>query len=264
MQDKGTCNVSARPLIVYRGLSRRIFVYLKSEHCMARAPSLAVAEAGQRGMLVGKGFSVFLLCRCRSRRDVVYASDAYRCIAVGCGTASSRQTIAPASMAACRLLQGSTQSHCGKDDKTTKPAAPYRGLSRDIFCETTNSLYVTGKIAKALQEFLETKTDVATVHDIEQRLELHVVGTAAYITAYTQQVMDKNFGAPVMAVHTKTSQAGKKVFVYPANNPNEPLVAMDVTEAGRTYKVYWASFADLELEARDLEKSEESAAADQG
>ncbi len=141
---------------------------------------------------------------------------------------------------------------------------------------------------KALEDFLNAQQDAPTVHQVEQRLELHLTGTDAYIPSYTRQVMDKNHGAPVEAVLTKTDAGAKKVYIYPAEQPVDksarqlrgddtmgparfafgvplrilglklpptrkiilPLKTLDVPKQGT---VYWASFAEIEKESRDID-----------
>lgn len=138
-----------------------------------------------------------------------------------------------------------------------------------------------------LDQFLQQADDSATVHELEQRLELHVADTDAYIPSYTRQVMNQNHGMPVMAVHTRTVKENGRVYVYAAKDPNAksarkfraseslggayfafgvPLRALKLKlPKGRRYIlplnilevaghgiVYWASFADLEHELRNL------------
>lgn len=141
---------------------------------------------------------------------------------------------------------------------------------------------------KAVEQFLKTDPDAATVHQLEQRLQMHVTGTQAYLPSYTRQVMDQNHGAPVVAVYTKTDVDSKKVFLYPAQNPTDrlakklrgeqfagpaffafgvplrslhlklavnrrivlPLNILDVPDHGT---VYWASLAEIEKESRDVD-----------
>lgn len=141
--------------------------------------------------------------------------------------------------------------------------------------------------SKTVEEFLKAQPDVANVNQIEQRLQLHVTNTQAYLPSYTRQVMDQNHGAPVVAVHTKTDPQSKKVFIYPAQNPGDrlakplrgglggpaffafgvplralhlklpvdarivlPLNPLQVPDYGT---VYWASLADIEKETRDVD-----------
>lgn len=143
-------------------------------------------------------------------------------------------------------------------------------------------------VKKSLELFLKAKQDEHSVAAVEQELELHVVGTTAYIPSYTRGVMDRSFGAPVMAVHTRTETESKTVFIYPAKDPNArgarrlrstetmgpallafgvplrklklklsvtrrivlQLHALEVPNEGT---VYWASFADVEKERRDID-----------
>ncbi|MDF2628580.1 MAG: hypothetical protein K0R39_2411 [Symbiobacteriaceae bacterium] len=141
-------------------------------------------------------------------------------------------------------------------------------------------------INKILEQFLNQPNDGATVNDLEQRLELHVTETQAYITSYTRLVMNRNHGRPVMAVHTKTVVETSTVYVYAAENPDDktarklrssetlgpayfafgvPLRALKLKlPKGRKYTLplnvlevpgqgtaYWTSFADLEHELRN-------------
>lgn len=151
-------------------------------------------------------------------------------------------------------------------------------------------------VSKALDEFLSLNQDVSTVHQVEQRLELHISGTNAYIPSYTRQVMDKANGAPIQALFTKTHKESKKVFLYVADDVNHkgarklradetlgpaffafgvplrtlqlklpvsrrivvPLNQLEVPDRGT---VWWASFAEIERESRNIDK--EAAAARQ-
>lgn len=140
-----------------------------------------------------------------------------------------------------------------------------------------------------LDQFVKAQVDAPTVHNIQQRLELHVTGNEAYVTSYTRQVMNQNHGAPVLAVYTKTDTQNYIVYIYPARNPEDraarklrsaeglgpaifgfgvplntlklklppgrryilPLNTMEVPNTGT---VYWTSFADLENEIRNTEE----------
>lgn len=144
-------------------------------------------------------------------------------------------------------------------------------------------------LKKMLDLFLKTKQDEAGVHQVEQRLELRLVGTEVYIPSYTRGVMDKNFGAPVMAINTRTELANKCVFLSPAKDPDArdakklrstdtmgpaymafgvplrklklkldptrqvvlPLNTLEVPGEGI---IYWASFAELENNRRGLDQ----------
>jgi hypothetical protein len=144
-----------------------------------------------------------------------------------------------------------------------------------------------GYVKKAIDLFLNAKQDEHSVTEIEQRLQIHIVGTTAYIPSYTRRVIDKNFGSPVMAINTRTDFDTKTVFIYAAKDPEAlgakklrssdsmgaafvafgvplrkikvklnvtrriilPLTILDVPNEGT---VYWASFADIEKERRDL------------
>lgn len=144
-------------------------------------------------------------------------------------------------------------------------------------------------IKKMLDLFLNTKPDVGAVHAVEQRLEIRIVQTDAYIPSYTRSVMDKNFGAPVMAMITRTEPESKCIFLMPAKDPDAkearklrsadsmgpaflafgvplrklklkldstrqvvlPLNTLEVPGEGT---VYWASFADVENNRRDLDQ----------
>lgn len=75
------------------------------------------------------------------------------------------------------------------------------------------------KVKKALALFLKTQPDAGNVHSVEQRLQLHVAGTDAYIPSYTRHKMDKGHGAPITAVHTRTDAETKTVFITIADNP---------------------------------------------
>ena len=143
-------------------------------------------------------------------------------------------------------------------------------------------------IKKALEAFLNTRPDPSSVNELEQRLQLHVSGTDAYITSYTRQTMDRNYGAPIAAVYTRTDSKLKMVFISIADNTNDkrarklrsddtmgpaffafgvplrtlnlklppnrriilPLHAMAVPDQGT---VYWASFAEIEKELRNVD-----------
>jgi hypothetical protein len=147
---------------------------------------------------------------------------------------------------------------------------------------------------KLMEEFLEAQDDVSTVREVEQRIQLNVVGTDAYVTSYTRQQWDKGFGGPVQAVKTRTNKKAKKVFIYPADDPEDkqarklrcddisgpayfafgvplrelkiklpeerrlilPMGTMEVE--GQT--VYWVSFADYEKENRKLGGASNAAA----
>jgi hypothetical protein len=144
-------------------------------------------------------------------------------------------------------------------------------------------------LKRMLDLFRNTKPDEAAVHAVEQRLELRIVGTEAYIPSYTRGVMDKNFGAPVMAMNTRTELETKCVFLSPARDPEAkdarklrsadsmgpayiafgvplrklklkldatrqvvlPLNTLEVPDEG---VVYWASFSDIEKNRRDLDQ----------
>lgn len=148
---------------------------------------------------------------------------------------------------------------------------------------------------KALDDFLQLQTDARSVHQVERRVELHVSSTNAYIPSYTRQEMDAAHGAPIQAVYTRTDKANKKVYIYAADNPQDkqakrlrsdetmgpayfafgvplrtlqiklpanrrivlPLNSMEVPNQGT---VWWASFADLENELRNVDKSPAAAA----
>ncbi|HYF94752.1 MAG TPA: hypothetical protein VD969_21270 [Symbiobacteriaceae bacterium] len=148
---------------------------------------------------------------------------------------------------------------------------------------------------KLLEVFLQAKQDGARVHDVEQRLELHVTTTTAYLPSYTRQVMDTNNGAPVMAIHTRTDAKTKRVFLHPAANPADkaarklrsaetmgpayfafgvplralglkfpasrrivlPMGTLEVPDQGI---VYWVSFANIEKEARNVSTATAAAA----
>lgn len=143
-------------------------------------------------------------------------------------------------------------------------------------------------VDQALDAFLRAKQDEHSVNHLEQRMEIHVAGTSAYIPTYTRSVMDQNYGATVMAIHTKTDFPSKKVFFYPADDPKAkgarklrtpesmgpalvafgvplrklklkykvsrrlilPVYTLEVPDQGTTY---WVSFADIEMEARDVD-----------
>lgn len=110
----------------------------------------------------------------------------------------------------------------------------------------------------------------------------------AYVPSYTRQVMDRNHGAPVMAVHTRTDEQSKKVFVYPAQDPDSKaarkfrsdetmgpayfafgvplrtlklklqpsrrlILPLNILEVPNQGIVYWASFADIEKEVRNVD-----------
>lgn len=140
----------------------------------------------------------------------------------------------------------------------------------------------------AIERFLKAKQDESSVLEVEQQLQLHLVGTTAYIPTFTRTVMDKHFGSPVMAVHTRTDEENKIVYIYPAKDPDArdakrlrstdamgaayvafgvplrklkmklnvtrriilPLTMMEVPGEGI---VYWASFADTVKERRDVD-----------
>lgn len=73
---------------------------------------------------------------------------------------------------------------------------------------------------KLLAAFLKAQVDEPTVHDLEQRLELHLYGTTGYLPGFTRRVMDRNNGAPIMAIETRTDEETKRVFLQPVN-PHE-------------------------------------------
>jgi hypothetical protein len=140
---------------------------------------------------------------------------------------------------------------------------------------------------KVLADFLKAEADAPSVHDLEQRLELHLSGTSGYVPSYTRRVMDKNHGAPIMAIETRTYNDTKRVFLQPVN-PNDkrgrklrkdetlgpavfafgvplrklgiklptsrriilPLTPLETPDHGI---VYWASLADIEHERRDVD-----------
>lgn len=141
---------------------------------------------------------------------------------------------------------------------------------------------------RLVERFLKATQDEQSVYEVERSLQLHVVGTTAYIPSYTRGVMDKNFGAPVMAIETRTDVESKTVFISPAKDPEArsakslrssdtmgpayvafgvplrklklklalsrrvvlPLHVMEVPNEGT---VYWASFAEIEKERRDID-----------
>jgi hypothetical protein len=74
-------------------------------------------------------------------------------------------------------------------------------------------------LQQAVAQFLQAKHDPKTVNDLEQRLELHLAGTNAYIPAYTRADMDKENGAPVVALYTKTITETNTVYIYAVKPP---------------------------------------------
>lgn len=143
-------------------------------------------------------------------------------------------------------------------------------------------------IKKALDAFLNTSPDPTNVNQLEQRLQLHVSGTDAYIPSYTRQKMDERHGAPIVAVFTRTDPKTKMVFLTIADDPKAkaarklrsadtmgpayfafsvplrtlnlklpanrrlvlPLHTLDAPD-GTT--VFWASFAEIEKELRNVD-----------
>ena len=141
---------------------------------------------------------------------------------------------------------------------------------------------------KLFDQFVKSQNDAPTVHNIQQRLELHVTETEAYVPSYTRQVMNQNHGAPVMAVYTRTDAENYIVYIYPAKNPADKaarklrsaeglgpavfafgvplnslklklplgrryILPLNTMEVPNTGTVYWTSFADLENEVRTTE-----------
>lgn len=139
-----------------------------------------------------------------------------------------------------------------------------------------------------LGRFLKAKQDESSVLEVEQELELHLVGTTAYIPTYTRSVMDRHFGSPVMAVHTRTDPESKSVFLYPAKDPKardakrlrssdamgaaylafgvplrklktrlnitrRVILPLNILEVQGEGVIYWVSFADIVKERRDVD-----------
>jgi hypothetical protein len=144
------------------------------------------------------------------------------------------------------------------------------------------------QVQKMLDLFLNTRPDEAGVNAVEQRLEIRIVGTQAYIPSFTRGVMDKNFGAPVMAMNTRTEVETKCVFLSVAKDPEakearklrstdtmgpaymafgvplrklklrldatrQVVLPLNVLEVPGEGTVYWASFAEIENNRRDLD-----------
>jgi hypothetical protein len=115
-----------------------------------------------------------------------------------------------------------------------------------------------------------------------------VVGTTAYITAFTRLVMDKDNGCPVVALNTRTDSVNKNVYLYASKDPKDkdakklragetmgpayfafgvplrtlrlkipvsrrviiPLTRIPVQDQGH---VYCGSFAEIEKEVRNID-----------
>jgi hypothetical protein len=143
-------------------------------------------------------------------------------------------------------------------------------------------------LKKALDLFLKAKQDERSVTEVEQPLQIHIVGSQAYIPSYTRSVLDKNFGAPVMAIYTRTEADSKTVFIYPAKTPDargakklrstetmgaayvafgvplrkigvklnisrRVILTLNILEVPNEGTVYWASFADIDKERRHID-----------
>ena len=147
----------------------------------------------------------------------------------------------------------------------------------------------SGPVVNPLELFLKAKEDERSVTQLEQPLQIHIVGTQAYIPSYTRSVMDKLFGAPVMAINTRTEPESKTIFIYPAKAPvsrtarklrstesmgaayvafGVPLrkigvkldqsrrvtLPLNVLEVPNEGIVFWASFAEMDKERRAISR----------
>jgi hypothetical protein len=150
-------------------------------------------------------------------------------------------------------------------------------------------------IKTALERFLKTSQDEASVLDLEGTLEVRLAGNTLYVPSYTRSVMDENHGATVMAIFTNTDVESKTVYFYPAADPDAkgarklrttesmgpalvsfgvPLrkLKLQFKESRRVVlpvhilptpnhgTVYYISFAEVEIEARNIDKAAMAAA----
>jgi hypothetical protein len=150
-------------------------------------------------------------------------------------------------------------------------------------------------VNEALQAFLNTQPDESATRELGDRLEVHLTGNLLYIPTFTRQSMNTSHGSTVMALETRTDVEGGRVFYYPARNPDArgarrlrttesmgpavvsfgvplrklklkykvsrrvvfPVHTLQTPEQGT---VYWISFAEVELEARNIDLTAVAAA----
>jgi hypothetical protein len=142
-------------------------------------------------------------------------------------------------------------------------------------------------VQQALEAFLKTPTDEQSVRQLEEPLEAHLTGTNLYLPTPTRAAVDRNNGAKVMALETKTDVEGKRVFFFPTD-PGAPgarklrttqsmgpawfafgvplrklklkftvsrrlILPIHTLETPEHDTVYWVSFADVQMEARNVD-----------